>query len=241
MVDNSFGIPARAWFIAIATIVAILVVAYAMPGPAFEGCLYQKNCNFNPRAPILFGMCILVLGSALSILIGAVPLGWVAGWTATIAGILAMTVGLFVALETPGALTSNMRIWALSGGLCFFAGWVVQMPLGLVAACVPSPFRPRILPAVSIHDHRPRWLQDIGTALALLESASLRPSDLQQVAELAFELGNDPQVPTAVRDHADRVRIIFTSALEGRALRNALVTELRAAAAAGGADPYRAR
>lgn len=236
----AFRIPGRAWVLAGLAIVASYAVLALTAGPVIESAGICKGCKLvlYPRFWITVGS--LISGSALSIWLGALPRERVAGWTALVTAAWCATPLLLVGISV--ARGSTPVDWLAVLGLVLVPTlWIAQLPLGFVAASLPSPFRPRMPMVVPMHDDRPRWLQDIDATLAMLDDDddSCSPAEQQRVGELAFALGNDPQVPTAVRDHADRMRTIMASALEGRALRNALLVELRAAADAGTRDPYR--
>lgn len=235
-----FRIPTRAWVVAALAVLASYAALALTDGPVIESGGICKGCRLvlYPRFWIAVGT--FVSGSALSIWIGALPRERVAGWTGVVAAAWCAAPLLLVGISVARGLTP-FDWFAVLGLVLLPTLWIAQLPLGVVAASVSSPFRPRMPMAVPTHDDRPRWLQDIDATIALLDDDddALAESEQQRVAELAFALGNDRRVPTAVRDHADRMRTIMASALEGRALRNALLVELRAAADAGARDPYR--
>ncbi len=94
--------------------------------------------------------------------------------------------------------------------------WVLQLPLGLLAASVPSPFRPRSPAVDPRRDDRPHWQREISASLAALGDGrgALLGGDLQQITELAFALGNDHEAPPIVHQHAANLRSLLSREMD---------------------------
>lgn len=233
-----FRIPLRAWLVVGLGIAAALVAMAS--GTAVQGSIC-KGCRLTFYAPFWWAAASLCVGSALSIWIGALPRTSVAPWAGVVAA--AFTgVSLLIVVVGPTP-------WSGVAGLSVFIAmvflptlWLLQLPLGLLAASVPSPFRPRS-PAVDlVRDNRPHWQREISASLAALcdDRGALRGGDLQQITELAFALSNDNEAPPLVHQHAANLRSLLSRAMKGAALRAAVIAELEAALVAeGGANPYR--
>ncbi|MFO0634652.1 MAG: hypothetical protein U0168_17555 [Nannocystaceae bacterium] len=237
----AFGISRRAWVVAL-TGLTLAGAATMLPGPAARGCMHSKGCAFVPGQPLLAAAATLAVGTALSVWIGAMPRNRVVGWAAAIGMLAGLAAGTSVALGLPEQISWDLRTACGVGVLGFLAAWAVQIPLGLVAASLPPLFTPAMPRAEYHREHRPRWLQDVDATVAALwrGRGRLRDTELQQIFELASSLTQSSEMPRAVVRGADRLRALLVSDLQGQALREAVLVELRGLMALGDArDPYR--
>jgi len=227
-VDPPLRIPLSAWWIGLASIALALVVTLATPGPTVSGCFDSKHCFPVPRAPLLCGGLVLVVGSFLSVAVGRIPRHWVVGWSLTLSGLATVTfVGapltwwvLRWAVLTPAGqleyvsllgpvFTVLMVVSLLFGGLS-----VLLVASGLLASAWVG--APPVAPISSVAgpDPRPRWRRELeAIRAALLDGCegTLDSSESLLVAELAYALQNkELTVPEHLEDTGAQLLELLT-------------------------------
>jgi hypothetical protein len=231
-------IPLRAW--AVAGLGMVAAMGLVVSGEPISGAI-SKSVPITFHAPFWWAAGALCLGSAMSIWIGSLSRTSVAAWAAAVSAVF---TGVLVLLPIClGAPLLDAVGWGAFIGMVFFPTlWLLQLPLGWLAASLPSPFRRRAAAVESVLDDRPHWERELTATLAALgdQRGALEGADLQQVAELAFALGNDGDAPSFVHQHAANLRSLLARDMDGPAQRAAIIGALEVVlATSAAANPYR--